>query len=80
MLSLEALDIIDADWLLLGTLNSKGKAYTAMESTTQQPMFQRLNAYKNHHVSIVDGSYWTSIGGPLAALQVIDDIENIMLN
>lgn len=80
VLSLEALDIIDADWLLLGTLNSNGKAHTAMETATQQPMFQRLNAYKNHHVSTVDGSYWTSIGGPLAALQVIDDIENIMLN
>lgn len=77
-LSLEALNQIDADWLFLGTLSTEGDAVKAMEAAIATPNFKSLNAVKSNHLVTVDGSLWTSLGGPLAALAVLDDIAKAM--
>jgi|GEM_PF-148317 len=73
VISLESLDVIDGDWLFIGTLNAEGTA--ALDAARENPLFQQLKAVQNERVVIVDGTVWTSIGGPLAALQVLADVE-----
>ncbi len=74
-LSLEALQILDADWLFLGTLQAEGDAAEALEAVFDNPLFQQLTVVQNEQVVIVDGSIWTSSGGPLAANLVLDVVE-----
>lgn len=79
-LSLEALQQIDGDWIFLGSLDSSGKATEAMNVVKNSAAFKQLNASKLEHITLVDGSLWTSVGGPLAAYQVLEDIERVMKN
>lgn len=72
-LSLEQLDLIDTDWLFIGSLNAEGDA--ALETARANPLFQQLEVVKQNQIAVVDGAVWTSIGGPLAALVVLDDVE-----
>lgn len=72
-LSLEALDLLDSEWLFLGALNPEGAS--ALEAALDNPLFQQLTVVQNNQVVVVDGAVWTSIGGPLAALVVLDDLE-----
>ena len=77
-LSLESLDLLDADWLVVGTLAGTGEAADALNQARDTPAFQQLGAVKAGQMAPVDGSLWTSVGGPLAAMQVIDDVENLV--
>ncbi|WVM88132.1 ABC transporter substrate-binding protein [Halopseudomonas pachastrellae] len=77
-LSLESLDLLDADWLVVGTLAGTGEAAEALNQARDTPAFQQLGAVKAGQMAAVDGSLWTSVGGPLAAMQVIDDVENLI--
>ena len=74
-LSLETLNILDTDWLFMGTLQAEGEAAEALESVFENPIFQTLEVVQNDQVVVVDGSIWTSSGGPLAANIVLDIIE-----
>ncbi|WP_163833835.1 ABC transporter substrate-binding protein [Spartinivicinus ruber] len=76
-LSLEALEQIDGDWLFVGTLAEKGKAAQALEHIKTTDVFKKLKAVQNNHVVSVDGSLWTSVGGPLAAMAVLDDLAKV---
>ncbi|CDG83715.1 ABC transporter substrate-binding protein [Janthinobacterium agaricidamnosum] len=78
-LSLEALPRIDADWLFVGTLNTS-QANDALAAARQSPAFRQLGAVRKGHMVAVDGTLWTSPGGPLAALEVLNDIEKAMLD
>ncbi|MFD7447520.1 ABC transporter substrate-binding protein [Kitasatospora sp. NPDC059827] len=71
-LSLEKLAEIDGDWLFLSTLTDDGKA--ALKDVQSKPAYQQLNAVKNNHAVTVDGSVWSTRGGPLAADVVIGDL------
>ncbi|MCH7369691.1 iron-siderophore ABC transporter substrate-binding protein [Aeromonas sp. MR16] len=77
-LSLESLNLLDGDWLVIGTLSTSGDAVDAMQQAEQTPAFQQLSAIKGKRFGAVDGSLWTSTGGPQAALRVIDDVEQLM--
>lgn len=77
-LSLESLNLLDADWLVIGTLSNTGDAVDAMTEALATPAFAQLEAVQSGHYTAVDGSLWTSTGGPLAALQVIRDIESLI--
>ena len=77
-LSLESLNLLDGDWLVIGTLSASGDAVDAMKQAEQTPAFQQLGAIKGKRFGAVDGSLWTSTGGPQAALQVISDVEQLM--
>ncbi|MFF2141513.1 ABC transporter substrate-binding protein [Kitasatospora sp. NPDC058190] len=70
-LSLEKLSEIDGDWLFLSTLTDDGKA--ALKDVQSKPAYQELNAVKNNRTVTVDGSVWSTRGGPLAADVVIGD-------
>jgi len=77
-LSLEALHLLDGDWLVVGTLSPDGEAVDAMRQAQSTPAFTRLNAIQGKRYDAVDGSLWTSVGGPLAALEVINDLKRIL--
>ncbi|MHB1370045.1 MAG: ABC transporter substrate-binding protein [Pseudomonadaceae bacterium] len=77
-LSLESLELLDADWLVIGTLATSGEAVEAMNQAEQTPAFRQLSAIQAKRFGAVDGSLWTSLGGPMAALQVIEDIEGLL--
>ncbi|PJG57857.1 iron-siderophore ABC transporter substrate-binding protein [Aeromonas cavernicola] len=77
-LSLESLNLLDADWLVIGTLSATGDAVDAMKQAEQTPAFQQLGVIKTKRFGVVDGSLWTSSGGPQAALKVIDDVEQLL--
>lgn len=74
-LSLETVDILDVDWAFIGTLGAEGDAVEALEAAIENPIFQSLQVVQNEHVVFIDGSLWTSVGGPIAAMRVLDDVE-----
>jgi iron complex transport system substrate-binding protein len=86
--SLENLSDIDADYIFFGTLggSSVGNpqaggsadlagAQKALDEATAIPGFAELKAYRDNHIILVDGSLWTSTGGPLLMLGIIDAVE-----
>lgn len=77
-LSLESLQLLDADWLVIGTLATSGEAVEALAQARDTVAFQQLAAIRNGHYAAVDGSLWTSLGGPQAALALIEDIEHLL--
>lgn len=74
-LSLETLGVIDVDWAFLGTLQGEGDAVDALNAVSDNPLFQALDVVKDNRVFFIDGSLWTSSGGPLAVMLVLDDVE-----
>lgn len=85
--SAENLQEIDADFLFFGTLGGSSVSNpdaggtvdesAARESIAQArsvPGFTSLNAYQQNHIIPVDGSAWTSTGGPLLMNKIVDDI------
>jgi iron complex transport system substrate-binding protein len=90
--SLENLGEIDADYLFFGTLGGSSVnnpqaggsadlegARAALEQAVQTPGFMQLNAYQEGHVILVDGSLWTSTGGPFLMNRIIDAVEEALL-
>ncbi|NAW66759.1 ABC transporter substrate-binding protein [Photobacterium halotolerans] len=77
-LSLEALAVLDGDWMVIGTLSTSGEAVEAMKQAENTPAFRQLSAIESGRFAPVDGSLWTSVGGPLAALKVMDDIARLV--
>ncbi len=85
--SLENLHSIDADYLFFGTLggssigNPSAGGSTDLdgaEDALSQAMavrgFGELEAVKNDRIILVDGSAWTSTGGPILMNRLIDDV------
>jgi len=91
-ISLENLDLFDADWLFFaslggsvnspaaGTKDSTGVAASrrALQVADDTPGFARLQVVRDGHVVPVDGSAWTSAGGLLAEEVVLDDVERTL--
>jgi len=85
--SLENLDQIDADHLFFGTLGGSSvgnadagggtdtaAAQQALDAAQQVPGFGALHAVSEGHVILVDGSLWTSTGGPLLMSRIVDSV------
>lgn len=70
--SLEALSTIDAGHLFVGALNADGTA--VLDAALADPLYGALGAFQNDAVSVVDGAVWTSLGGPIAAQIVLNDV------
>lgn len=90
--SLENLAEIDADYLFFGTLGGSSVdnpeaggsadlagAEKALAEAEQAPGFTDLTAYRSGHVILVDGSLWTSTGGPLLMSRIVDAVEESLL-
>ncbi len=75
-LSLEKIDEIDGDWLFLSTLTPDGEK--ALKEVQGKAAYKELDAVQNNHVTTVDGSVWSTRGGPLAAQVVLDDITKAL--
>ncbi|RAJ58997.1 iron complex transport system substrate-binding protein [Streptomyces sp. Amel2xB2] len=73
--SLEKLDTIDGDWLFFGTLEDAASGKKALKEARKVPNFERLNAVKDDHVAVIEGSAWNSAGGPIAARTVLTDVK-----
>ncbi|MFG3256019.1 ABC transporter substrate-binding protein [Streptomyces sp. NPDC048172] len=71
-LSLEKINEIDGDWIFLSTLTSDGTK--ALKDVQAKPAYKDLKAVKAGHAVTVDGSVWSTRGGPLASEAVMDDI------
>ena len=89
--SLENLATIDADYMFLGTLggasqqnpNAQGSAglqgaEEALNKAKETSGFTNLKAVKDDHVILVDGSKWTSTGGPLLLEGIIEDVKKAL--
>ncbi|MGW0608397.1 ABC transporter substrate-binding protein [Streptomyces sp. NPDC002640] len=76
-LSDENLAEIDGDWLFIGTLTPADG--TLLDKLQAKPAFAELKAVKSDSVTEIDGSKWTSLGGALAAVSVLEDIEKAMV-
>lgn len=85
--SLENLKSIDADYMFFGTLggssienpNAGGTTdikggEKALAEAEKVPGFTELSAYQNDHIILVDGSSWTSTGGPILMNSIVDDV------
>lgn len=70
--SLENLALIDADYLFFGTLGDDSAAVLA--DAEEVPGFADLTAARLDHVIPVDGSLWTSTGGPLLMSRLVDSV------
>ncbi|MDF7807409.1 iron-siderophore ABC transporter substrate-binding protein [Pontiellaceae bacterium B12219] len=77
-ISFENLNLIDADWVFLGTLTGEGDAQRSFDAARSNPAFAQLKAVKSGQVVVVDGSMWTSSGGPIAALQLVEEIHGAL--
>ncbi|MBK7819841.1 MAG: iron-siderophore ABC transporter substrate-binding protein [Tessaracoccus sp.] len=91
-ISLENLSDADADYMFFGTLGGSSvgnpdaggtadvtgaeKAYAEAEGV---PGFRELKAYRDDHVILVDGSLWTSTGGPILMRRIIEFVEKELL-
>ena len=75
-LSREMLADIDGDWLFIGNFTPDPHSIAALRS---EPAFASLAAARAGHVREVDAMLWTVIGGPIAALAVLDDVERALL-
>ncbi|MFJ4621307.1 ABC transporter substrate-binding protein [Streptomyces sp. NPDC088812] len=76
--SLEKLSTIDGDWLFFGTLGDLADGEKAYTEARKVANFGKLEAEKNGHVVVVQGSAWNSAGGPLAARIVLDDVTKAL--
>ncbi|RSO06618.1 iron-siderophore ABC transporter substrate-binding protein [Streptomyces sp. WAC 06783] len=75
-LSLEKINEIDGDWLFLSTLTSDGEK--ALKDVQTKPAYKELGAVRKNHVATVDGSVWSTRGGPLASDVVMNDISKAL--
>ncbi|WP_244930940.1 iron-siderophore ABC transporter substrate-binding protein [Nocardioides sp. W7] len=70
--SLENLSMVDADYLFFGTLGDD--ASKVLDDARKVPGFDDLTASRLDHVIPVDGSLWTSTGGPLLMSRLVDSV------
>lgn len=91
-ISLENLEDADADYMFFGTLGGSSVdnpvaggtaditgAEQALIEAEGIPGFRELDAYKNGNIILVDGSMWTSTGGPILMTRIVEFIEETLL-
>ncbi|HEY0186276.1 MAG TPA: iron-siderophore ABC transporter substrate-binding protein [Cellulomonas sp.] len=91
-ISLENLEDADADYMFFGTLGGSSVdnpeaggtadltgAQAALDEAVTVPGFTELTAYQEGHVILVDGSLWTSTGGPILMQKIVEFVEQTLL-
>ncbi|WP_028660633.1 iron-siderophore ABC transporter substrate-binding protein [Nocardioides insulae] len=89
--SLENIATIDADYMFFGTLGGSSNAnpdaggaadltgaQQALAQAEEVPGFSTLAAYRTGHIYPVDGSLWTSTGGPILMSRIVDNVTGIL--
>lgn len=77
-LSQEKLELIDQDWLFISTLNTDGEQ--ALDAAKTSPAFARLAVVEQSRAFPVDGTLWSSATGPLAARELLQQLEALVLD
>jgi iron complex transport system substrate-binding protein len=77
-ISLEQLDLLDADWLFAATRDQEQT--DALEAYKAMPLFQQIAASASDQVIAVDGALWSGATGIIASHAMMDDIEAILVN
>ncbi|GAA1527050.1 iron-siderophore ABC transporter substrate-binding protein [Nocardioides humi] len=90
--SLENLAEIDADHMFFGTLGGSSvtnpsagggtgtdAARQALAEAVKVPGFTALKAYQDNTIIPVDGSLWTSTGGPILMSRIVANIEEALV-
>lgn len=90
--SRENLTEIDADWMFFGTLGGASvdnpgaaggtdseAAQRALAEAEKAPGFTSLKAFRDDHIILVDGSRWTSTGGPLLMGKIVEDVQRSLV-
>lgn len=75
----ENLNQIDGDWLFIGTLDPGVTQSKLLAELTKKSAYKQLDAVKNNHLTVIDGTKWTSLGGATAAVSVLADIRKAMV-
>lgn len=91
-IALEHLADIDADHMFFGTLGGSSvdnpqaggatgvdAARNALVDAVKVPGFTALTAYQDATIIPVDGSLWTSTGGPILMERIVADIEEALV-
>lgn len=76
VISMEQIELIDADLIFAGGLNPEGDA--VMQEAIANPLVQTLSAVQADRLFVVDGLAWSSTGGPIAAQEVLNDVEDAL--
>ncbi|NDJ17068.1 ABC transporter substrate-binding protein [Myxacorys almedinensis] len=76
--SQEKIEAIDGDILFVQSFN-KEEDQKLLQRLLEDPLWQKLKAVQQKRVYAVDGWAWT-VGNPLAADVVIDDIDRYLIN
>lgn len=76
VISMEQVDLINADIIFAGGLNPEGDV--VMQEALENPLVQALTAVQAGRLFEVDGLAWSSTGGPMAAENVLDDVESAL--
>ena len=63
---------------LTKVFGSGPSAVTALDEAESNPAFTALSAVQDGHVVTVDGSEWMSLGGPIAAMNVLGDVQKAL--
>ena len=79
-LNLNAIAQIDGDWMFVGVFAQQGQAKKMMRQTLRQANVQSLHAVRQGHLHVVDAALWTSLGGPLAAQAILDDVQRFVVD
>ncbi len=77
-ISLEQLDLLNADWLLAATRDQE--MVDALQAYLEMPLFQQITAVQNDQVVQVDGALWSGATGVIASHAMMDDVEAIFVN
>lgn len=91
-ISLENLADADADYMFFGTLGGSSVdnpvaggsadisgAEQAFAEAEGVPGFRDLQAYRNDAIILVDGSLWTSTGGPILMTRIVEFVAETLL-
>ena len=76
--SLERLDLLEADWLFAATRNEE--MVQALQDYLENPSFQTLTAVKENQIARVSGDLWSGATGVLAGHAMLDDIVKVLVD
>ncbi len=77
-ISLEMLNLLDADWLFAAARNAEMTA--ALDTYMENVAFQTIKAVQNEQVALVAGDLWSGATGVLAGHAMMDDVQRIIID
>lgn len=70
---MENLELLDADWIFLGSL--RGEPAATLADAQRNPLFARLSAARAKHTVAIDATYWAAPIGIQGATKIVEDVR-----